>query len=160
MYLSTVHFANIKTTTCPAAIHKTFNTIVLNLIKETETLNQVGRLVCLPLATFQDIRLVYLSIVSSYLLLQIIERQRRCRRIPANTSCIRCMSLDDTILNTSILGDVTVSQMNVFKLLLCLIIHSPSHNVHNRCIPKRFTSLNLQLKLPPYDSPCDRSHTE
>ena len=37
--------------------------------------------------------------------------------------------------------------MDVFKLLLGFIIHSPSHYVHNRCIPKRFTSLDIQLKL-------------
>ena len=69
MNFSTVHFTNIKLTTCPASIHKTFNTIVSNLVKETETINQVRRLVRFLLATFQNVCLVYLSVVPSYLLL-------------------------------------------------------------------------------------------
>ena len=69
MYFIAVHFANIKTATCSATIHKTFNTIVLNLVKETETINQVRRLIRFLLATFQDICPMYLSIVPSYLLL-------------------------------------------------------------------------------------------
>ena len=52
-----------------------------------------------------------------------------------NTECIGCMGLSNTILNASMLSNVTISQVNVTKLCLGSLIDCPAHDVHWAMVP-------------------------
>ena len=73
--------------------------------------------------------------------------QPHCIYVLGNTESIGCMGLYNTILNASMLRNVTIGQVNVPELFLCSFIDCPTHNVHHGCITQGTTTLDFQLEL-------------
>lgn len=69
--------------------------------------------------------------------------QPYCVYVFGNTEGIGCMGLGNTILNASMLGNVTIGQVNVLELFLRSLIDCPTHDVHHRSITQGTTSLDF-----------------
>ena len=66
-----------------------------------------------------------------------------CVNVLGNAESIGCMGLGNTILNASMLSNVTLSQVNILELFLSSFIDCPTHDVHHRSITQGTTSLDF-----------------
>ena len=66
-------------------------------------------------------------------------------RIPANAPCIHSVRLFQTVGYAGVFGNVTVGGFYITELTLSPVIHFPTHNTHQGCVPKGLAPLDFEL---------------
>ena len=129
-----IKFPKVEIPTASSSIDKAIFSLESYLVEQSESFDQILRLISLSDTVLSYRHLVDLPIMASRLPLRVVHAIALCFWMSADTPCINVVFLRKVVLNTCVLGDISVCHSDIRVYLFKPGIERPAHDPHEGCI--------------------------
>ena len=138
-----VKFPKVEIPTASSSIDKAIFPLESYLVEQSESFDQILSLISLSDTMLSYRQFVNLPVMASRLSLIVVHAIALCFWMSADTPCINVVFLRKVVLNTCVLGEISVCHSDIRVYLLKPGIERPAHDPHEGCIFVGWLALDL-----------------